>query len=282
MTINKHVMGLIYKPLGVSSFKSLSSVKKHLSQKKVGHMGTLDPLAEGCLPFASGGLTSLIPIVNKIPKVYEVEIYFGVSSKSVDFEFVDSDSLDFKKINFDIDQIKEFLNSLIPKYSQIPPNFSAKHINGKRAYELARSGEDFELPSKDVDFFSYKVLSVNDPVLKLEISCGEGFYVRSLVIDIAKHLNLDAFMYSLKRTKVGLFELNNLNPGEIQILDLKHLFPEAFYSNLNQKEFENLKFGIAPKFSCQNQIIFAFYEKVLVYFSYNLDSVLKQKFLINS
>jgi len=106
MTINKHVMGLIYKPLGVSSFKSLSSVKKHLSQKKVGHMGTLDPLAEGCLPFASGGLTSLIPIVNKIPKVYEVEIYFGVSSKSVDFEFVDSDSLDFKKINFDIDQIK--------------------------------------------------------------------------------------------------------------------------------------------------------------------------------
>lgn len=274
-------MGLVYKPLGVSSFKSLSSVKKYLNQKKVGHMGTLDPLAEGCLPFAAGGLTSLIPIVNKIPKVYEVEIYFGVSSKSVDFEFVDSDSLTFEKLNLNLDKISDFLNTLIPIYSQVPPNFSAKHINGKRAYDLARSGEEFELPSKDVDFFSYKILSVNDPVLKLEVSCGEGFYVRSLVLDIAKHLNIDAFMYSLKRTKVGLFELNNLNPNEIKIFDLEELFPDAFYIDLNQEEFKNLKFGIAPKFSCQNEIVFAFYEKVLVYFSYKLESVWKQKFLIN-
>ena len=276
----QHKLGMINKGYGVSSFKALSEVKKSLSTKKVGHMGTLDPLATGCLPFASNGLTPLIEFIPKLPKVYEVEIYFGESSPSLDAEFVDLKSLTFQKLDIDVKKIENYLDSIMPNYKQIPPDFSAKKINGKRAYDLARKGIETNLKPKLVDFYEYKILSFKNPVLKLNISCGEGFYVRSLVRDISKLLDVQAFMYSLDRISVGSFNILDSKRGDIVYYDLRKVFPNADYKDISLDEFENLQYGIAPKLDSDNDFIFAYFNDNLVYYSVNLLEVKKQKFLI--
>lgn len=277
-------IGFVNKGYNISSFKSLGDVKKALNTKKVGHMGTLDPLATGCLPFASDGLTSLIPFVPKLPKVYVVEIYFGESSKSIDAEFVDLDSLNYSPVELDINQFNIYLDSLIPGYRQVPPDFSAKKINGVRAYDLARKGSDVVLKDKFVDFFSYKVLEFKNPILKLEISCGEGFYVRSLVNDISNKFSIPAFMYSLHRSKVGVFDLDkseSLDSGEIKFLNLIDVFPDAEFINIDSSDYKQLEFGIAPKIDSLKEFVFVYFEKKLVYYKIQKDSFVKQRFLIS-
>lgn len=277
-----HKIGCIYKELGISSFQALWSVKKKLNTKKLGHMGTLDPLAEGCLPFAANGLTALIPYVPKLPKVYDVEVYFGFSTPSIDAEGLDLNLLDYQKVDINYLDLENFLKSLIPAYSQIPPNFSAKKVNGKRAYDLVRNGVEFELKSKQVDFFDFKILSFENPILKMQISCGEGFYVRSLVRDISEFLKIDAFMYSLKRKQVGVFDVNQMEAGEIKFFDLREVFPSAFFIDLNKEDYEKLKFGIAPELKLNNKdFIFAFYNAELVYYKILKDNLNKQRFLIS-
>jgi len=277
----KNKIGFINKGYNVSSFKALGVLKKKLNTKKVGHMGTLDPLATGCLPFASDGLTPLIPYVPKLPKIYVVEIYFGVSSPSLDAEFVDLENLDYKNIDLNLDRVDEFLLSLQPAYDQMPPDFSAKKIDGKRAFDLARKGQSVALKSKNVEFFSYKILDFKNPILKMEIACGEGFYVRSLVRDLAKFLNLEAFMFSLERKSVGPFNINGTKQDEIKFLNLIDVFKDHEIINIDSEQYEKLKVGIAPEFDSPKQFVFVYFDDTLVYYKVNFQGGFKQRFLIN-
>ena len=199
----------IYKPKGLSSFAVVKKIKQKFNLSKIGHGGTLDPLAEGVLPIGIGKATKLIPFINSQTKEYEFEIKWGSQTSTDDLEGeiikTSSNIPSLQKIN------GEFKKS-IGKLLQKPPKASAVKINGKRAYKLLREKKDFETKPKTVFVYSLKILNNNKNLItKVAIECSKGFYIRSFSRDIAEKLNTKAHIHSIKRTKVGKFELINAN-----------------------------------------------------------------------
>ena len=199
----------IYKPLNISSFAIVRRIKKKFNIDKIGHGGTLDPLAEGILPIAVGKTTKLIPFINSDVKEYEFEIKWGEQTSTDDKEGMiikrtdNIPTLENIKI-----KLKEFNGNIMQK----PPKASAKKIKGKRAYNLLRQNIDFEVEEKNVQIFETKIINwENELITKIKIKCGKGFYVRSFARDLAEKLDSKGHVHSLKRTKVGKFNMNNAN-----------------------------------------------------------------------
>ena len=199
----------IYKPLNISSFAIIRRIKKKFNIDKIGHGGTLDPLAEGILPIAVGKTTKLIPFINSDVKEYEFEIKWGEQTSTDDREgkiIERTDNIPTLE-NIKI-KLKEFRGILMQK----PPKASAKKIKGQRAYNLLRQNIDFELGEKNVQIFETKIINwENELITKIKIKCGKGFYVRSFARDLAEKLDSKGHVHSLKRTKVGKFNINNAN-----------------------------------------------------------------------
>ena len=199
----------IYKPLNISSFAIIRRIKKKFNIDKIGHGGTLDPLAEGILPIAVGKTTKLIPFINSDVKEYEFEIKWGEQTSTDDREgkiIERTDNIPTLE-NIKI-KLKEFRGIIIQK----PPKASAIKIKGERAYNLLRQNIDFEVGEKNVQIFETKIINwENELITKIKIKCGKGFYVRSFARDLAEKLDSKGHVYSLKRTKVGKFNINNAN-----------------------------------------------------------------------
>ena len=230
----------LYKPKGISSFKVLSALKKTLKTKKVGHMGTLDPLAEGVLPVAVGKYTKLIPYVDLLPKQYLVEIFFGVDSETLDSEGVNLEALPELQVNYSLEELQLVVESFLGEIQQVPPKFSAIKIDGKRAYKLARENnlDESQIKSRLVELFSVSNFKLEKQILSFTLECGSGFYVRSLVRDIGIKLDLPCFMFSLKRSKVGAFSLENACNGDIiSPLNLDSVIPKV--SKLEVEEIQS-------------------------------------------
>lgn len=199
----------IYKPLNISSFAIIRRIKKKFNIDKIGHGGTLDPLAEGILPIAVGKTTKLIPFINSDVKEYEFEIKWGEQTSTDDREGMIIERTDniptLENIKI---KLKEFRGIIIQK----PPKASAIKIKGQRAYNLLRQNIDFELGEKNVQIFETKIINwENELITKIKIKCGKGFYVRSFARDLAEKLDSKGHVHSLKRTKVGKFNINNAN-----------------------------------------------------------------------
>ena len=199
----------IYKPLNISSFAIIRRIKKKFNIDKIGHGGTLDPLAEGILPIAVGKTTKLIPFINSDVKEYEFEIKWGEQTSTDDREGMIIERTDniptLENIKI---KLKEFRGIIIQK----PPKASAIKIKGERAYNLLRQNIDFELGEKKVQIFETKIINwENELITKIKIKCGKGFYVRSFARDLAEKLDSKGHVHSLKRTKVGKFNINNAN-----------------------------------------------------------------------
>ena len=199
----------IYKPLNISSFAIIRRIKKKFNIDKIGHGGTLDPLAEGILPIAVGKTTKLIPFINSDVKEYEFEIKWGEQTSTDDREgkiIERTDNIPTLE-NIKI-KLKEFRGIIMQK----PPKASAKKIKGQRAYNLLRQNIDFELGEKNVQIFETKIINwENELITKIKIKCGKGFYVRSFARDLAEKLDSKGHVHSLKRTQVGKFNINNAN-----------------------------------------------------------------------
>ena len=199
----------IYKPLHISSFAIIRRIKKKFNIDKIGHGGTLDPLAEGILPIAVGKTTKLIPFINSDVKEYEFEIKWGEQTSTDDREGMIIERTDniptLENIKI---KLKEFRGIVMQK----PPKASAKKIKGQRAYNLLRQNIDFEVGEKNVQIFETKIINwENELITKIKIKCGKGFYVRSFARDLAEKLDSKGHVHSLKRTKVGKFNINNAN-----------------------------------------------------------------------
>mgnify|MGYP000554221325 CR=1 FL=1 len=199
----------VYKPLGLSSFAVVKKVKQTFRLDKVGHGGTLDPLAEGVLPIAIGKTTKLIKFINTSIKEYEFEIKWGEQTSTDDTEGIIIDRSSYipseKMIK---NKLKEFIGEILQK----PPKASAVKINGIRAYKLLRDNKEFEIEKKKVFIYSSEVLdSSNKLITKFKIKCGKGFYIRSFARDFAETLKTKGHINSLKRTKVGKFTKENSN-----------------------------------------------------------------------
>ena len=199
----------IYKPLGITSFTVVRKIKKKFTLNKIGHGGTLDPLAEGILPIAIGKTTKLIPFINDNIKEYEFEVKWGEQTSTDDSEgevISRSDNIP------SLEDIKNRLMEFQGKILQKPPKASAIKINGKRAYQLLREKKYFKIKEKSVFIHETKILdSRYSLITKFKIKCGKGFYVRSFARDIGEKLGTKAHIYSLKRTKVGKFDVQNAN-----------------------------------------------------------------------
>ena len=198
----------VYKPRGISSFNVVYKIKKKFNLKKIGHGGTLDPLAEGVLPIAIGKTTKLIPFINRNIKEYEFEIKWCEQTNTDDSEGDVIARSTKIPTSFEIDnQILKMKGNILQK----PPYASAVKINGKKAYQLLRAKKNFHIKERLVYLDDVKVISSRKQTTKFFIRCGKGFYIRSFARDLGDKLATKAHISSLKRIKVGKFEANNAN-----------------------------------------------------------------------
>ena len=197
----------LYKPRNISSFFAIKKIQSKFQIKKIGHCGTLDPLAEGILPVAIGKTTKLIPFVINKEKKYIFTIKWGEQTSTDDLEgkiIQSSKTLPTKE------SITSQLRKFTGQIEQIPPFASAVKVNGQRAYKLFRENKNFLIEPKKVYVKKIKLLKFNlNKTSDFEVECGEGFYVRSFARDLAISLGTFGHINSLKRSKVGLFSLKS-------------------------------------------------------------------------
>ena len=216
------------KPSGIVSSTVVNKCK-WLSGLPCGHMGTLDPLASGVLPVGVGNATRLFDYFLNKQKEYIAEFTFGVTSDTLDStgERVHGGGIPTE------DEIKSVLSSLVGEVWQMPPKYSAKSVNGRRGYELARAGIEFELKPKLVKIYGIELLgkTQNENAFAFKINCGGGTYIRSIARDMAEKLQTNALMSALRRTKSGVFTVEKAIPFSLLEEDLsveeleKYLIP---------------------------------------------------------
>lgn len=214
------------KPANISSNHFLSILKRKYGEKKAGFSGTLDPFASGTLIVGFGSYTRLFRFLKKSPKVYEATMWLGANSKSLDNENIDKIDI---LLPFHIDTIEYIRRQLLGKIEYTPPKFSAKHINGKRAYKLVRADIDFNMPTSSMEIFDCKILSYMHPFLSFRISLSEGGYVRSYAELFAKRLGVCATVSSLKRISEGSFKFENERP--LKVPECLGLLDNEYFGN---------------------------------------------------
>lgn len=204
---------LIDKPLEWTSFQAVNKVrwliKKEFGIKKikVGHAGTLDPLATGLLIICSGKFTKKIDTYQAQEKEYTGTFTLGATTPSYDLETEIDQTFDISKITND--EIKSAARSFIGEIQQQPPVFSALKKDGKRLYEFARNGEEVEIPFRTVTILEFEITNINLPKVDFRVVCSKGTYIRSLAHDFGRSLNSGAHLSALRRTKIGAFSVEN-------------------------------------------------------------------------
>lgn len=260
----------IYKPKGITSFDVIFKLRKILQIKKIGHTGTLDPMAEGVLIVALSEATKIIEFMMMHEKAYSAEIILGSESTTYDAEgelkIVGSQKPDFE-------QVQDVLNTFKGEVDQVPPIYSALKINGKKAYELAREGKKIEMKSRKVTINDIVLIDYNYPTLNIDVECSSGTYIRSLAHDIGQKLGTGAYLSKLLRTKVGHFLIEDsvsLEDLEIDGLD-KYLIPiEALSLNfpsveISRNELNKLNLGqFIERDDVVEEVVCAFHDKKLV------------------
>lgn len=201
----------IFKPKGITSFRVISILRKITNVKKIGHGGTLDPLASGVLVVAIGKeFTKKIHLEVAKEKEYEATIILGLESTTDDEEGIKTIYQNNKNHHdCSLSDIQNILPQFIGKIEQIPPIYSAIKINGKEAYKLARKGKAVEMKSRPVEIKNIEILSYKWPLLSIKVICGPGLYIRSLARDLGKALGIGGYLHELVRTRVGEYSLQD-------------------------------------------------------------------------
>lgn len=203
---------LIDKPLNWTSFQVVNKIRWLIKNKfaikkiKVGHAGTLDPLATGLLIICTGKMTKEISIFQNQTKKYTGTFLIGTTTPSFDLETKPNNKFPINHINEDL--IINATKSFIGKIKQKPPIFSAIKKDGKRLYESARIGEDVVINDRDIEILSFNIPKINMPHIDFEIECSKGTYIRSLANDFGKKLNSGATLSKLRRTKIGEYSVD--------------------------------------------------------------------------
>lgn len=227
---------VIDKPYEMGSTTVVNRLKRYLHPSKIGHAGTLDPLATGVLPIALGQATKTIPYVMDGDKVYQFEVAWGKETSTDDLE---GDVLYESEKRPSLEEIEAILPLFKGEILQTPPLYSAIKVNGKRAYELARKGVDVELKPRPVMIKDLKVISHEGSKTLFEVHCGKGTYVRSLGHDMGRKLGCYGHVTVLRRTKCGPFSLNH----------------SILLENLEKKEYNPKDLSIIPVLTALDDIL---------------------------
>ena len=252
------------KQKGDTSFDVVKDIRRATSTKKVGHSGTLDPLATGLLVVAVGEGTKFLEYMIACDKEYEVVARFGAVSDTFDADGritegdSSSDPVENDLIRTEI--LKIIKDDFLGNISQIPPKYSALKIAGRRACDIMRAGGEVEMKTRQVKIYNFEIMEFNWPFVKFRVNCGSGTYIRSLVHDLGQKLGCGAYVQELRRTKVGKFDLDDVSD---EIICLEDVGSKVFDRvDLSDDEFEGLKNGCSmlSKKVEQGSISLAFYK----------------------
>jgi tRNA pseudouridine55 synthase len=207
MNYNEGAIILVNKPLDWTSFDVVKKIRNVTRAAKVGHAGTLDPLATGLLIVCTGKFTKQISIIQDAEKEYTGTIYLGAVTASGDRETEVEATFDITAVaEADIyNAVKQFTGTIM----QVPPLHSAVKVNGQRAYKMARRGVDHKLDAKPVTIREFEITEIALPFIRFRVSCSKGTYIRSLAVDFGKALSSGAYLYELCRTRIGEYKLEN-------------------------------------------------------------------------
>lgn len=200
---------LIDKEVGITSYDAIRKLKKILPHKqKIGHAGTLDPFASGLLITMLGKATKTWNQLQQLPKTYEVKVEFGYETDTQD-----PTGKVIREVPAGTGLSGESLRQAMLKFtgniSQTPPSYSAKKVNGKRAYDLARSGEIFDLAPKQVEIYEFNITKMKWPKVEFEVTVSSGTYIRTLIVDLAREIGMAATATDLRRTAIGNFKVDD-------------------------------------------------------------------------
>ena len=198
---------LVDKDLDWTSFDVVKKIKNIIKCKKVGHAGTLDPLATGLLIICTGKNTKKINDIQNQDKVYTGEFILGKSTPSHDLETEFNSQKDIKNITSD--RIEEVSKRFVGEQLQRPPKFSAVKVNGKRAYDYARDNEEVKIKEKNINIYEFKITEFNLPNISFKISCTKGTYIRSIARDFGEKLGCGAVLSKLRRTEIGNYNVED-------------------------------------------------------------------------
>ena len=272
----------VNKKSGVSSANAVYKVKK-LLKVKCGHMGTLDPLAEGVLPIGLGQATRLFDFLQGKKKTYIAEFDFSFTTPSFDSE---TEACATTDVFPDESDIMAVLPQLTGEVEQIPPAYSAKFVDGKRSYKLARKGVEVDLPPKKVTIYSIELLEkLSDGKYRFEIICSGGTYIRSIVRDMAALLDTCGTMTALKRTASGFFTMDNsVTVDELYAADdvSKYIIkPEDVVDftplKLNATQAKRLLDGLVDEYAVENGLYKVYDESGFIGVGEVTDGALKMR-----
>lgn len=231
---------VINKSENMTSHDVVAILRKKLNMKRIGHTGTLDPMATGVLPICIGNSTRISEYIMNQGKSYIATLKFGESTTTYDSEGEITNISD--NVSFTSDEINKVLKTFLGDISQTPPIYSAIKVNGKKLYEYARDNEKIEIKSRKVTVYDIKLLEIKNEFAKIYINCSKGTYIRSIIHDLGIKLNSYAHMTELIRTRVGHFDLeNSIDISKIDSYSLEDLENSLISINDALYNFESIE-----------------------------------------
>lgn len=259
---------IVNKEKGMTSRDVVNSLNKILGTKKIGHTGTLDPIATGVLVVCVGHATKLCEVLTASFKEYIAEIKLGLLTDTMD---ITGNILKQEKIKkYSKEEIEDVLNSFLGKSIQEVPIYSAVKVNGKKLYEYARNNVEVELPKREIEVREIELLEYRDDIIKFRCIVSKGTYIRSLIKDICSKLDTVGTMKELTRTKQGIFKiensyyLNDIEKGNYRSLDLKEVLSGYLQIEIDDEEYFKIKNGQQIKNTYHEKyVVFLYNQKVI-------------------
>lgn len=275
----------VYKEPFMTSRDIVNIISKHFKTKKVGHTGTLDPIASGVLIICTDEDTKLVEVLTSSNKEYIATIKLGIKTDTMD---ITGKVIEEKNYDFTKDKLITVLKSFLGKSVQTVPKYSAVKINGKKLYEYARSNIEIELPKRNIEIYDIELLEYNNDIIKFRVVVSKGTYVRSLIDDICIKLNTVGTMQDLIRTKQGNFslkfsnKLDDILKSKYTLIDYDTLFKDFKKIELNYNGYLKVFNGCKMHFDCNEKEVVLTYKNSYVAI-YRLDNGIYRmfKYLIN-
>lgn len=275
---------IVNKEKGMTSRDVVNRLNKILKTKKIGHTGTLDPIATGVLVVCVNEATKLCELLTSATKEYIAEIKLGVMTDTGDIT-----GKVLKKEDIPIlseEKIKEVLNSFLGKSIQEVPLYSAIKVNGKKLYEYARNNEEIDLPKREIEIFNIELLNYEKDTISFKVTVSKGTYIRSLIKDICLKLKTIGTMNNLVRTKQGDYEIENsytltqIEKGEYKYLTIEQILSSYSQIELTEEQYQKIKNGVlVPNTDNQPYTVYLYQNKVVaIYEIYQKNSTLKKPY----
>lgn len=274
---------LINKPIDFTSRDVVNKLTKILKTKKIGHTGTLDPIATGVLVVCVGNTTKLCELLTSEYKEYVATIKLGVKTDTLD---TTGNIIEEKEYNVTEEQIKEVLNSFLGTSIQTTPIYSAVKVNGKKLYEYAREGKEVELPKREINITNIELISYKDDEIKFKTTVSKGTYIRALIDDICNKLNTVGTMSSLIRTKQGkftleeTFTLEDVENGKYELISIEKALSDIETITIDEDTYNKVKNGAIIPRQFNNDYANLLYNNkiVAIYKTYDKDNTLAKPF----